>query len=138
MTTYDAGMSDAAPFHKLAKEAGNRLAAYITNFASGAVGVLFLAAMQDSFTRLPGAARSSLVLALLLAVATVGLRLAELHVDARRFYEVAVQTDLPAERQDWRRNERLKRLRLRLIFASYFTFGGMLLAMAAFMLARAG
>lgn len=127
-------MTDSAPFHKLAKEAGNRLSAYVTNCASGAVGVLFLAAMQDSATRLAPWARAWMLAALTLAAVTVGLRLLELHVDARRFYEVARQTE--AETPDWARNERLKALRLRLIFASYWSFGATLLALLAFMVAR--
>lgn len=136
MSDYDGAMSEPTTFHKLAKEAGNRLSAYITNFAAGAVGVLFLAATQDSFSRLQFGARVALLGALVLAAVTVGLRLAELHVDARRFYEVAVQTS--AASPDWSRNERLKRLRLRLIFASYWTFGAALAALAVFMGARLG
>jgi hypothetical protein len=127
-------MPDSAPFHKLAKEAGNRLSAYITNFASGAVGVLFLAAMQDSATRLQPWARAWLLAALVLAAATVGLRLLELHVDARRFYEVAKQTD--AAQPEWARNERLKALRLRLIWCSYWTFGAALACLVGFMVVR--
>lgn len=127
-------MSDSAAFHKLAKEAGNRLSAYITNFASGAVGVLFLAAMQDGAQRLALWPRVWMVAALVLAAATVGLRLLELRVDARRFYEVAVQT--AAESPDWARNERLKALRLRLIWASYWSFGAALACVVAFMAAR--
>jgi hypothetical protein len=136
MTTYDAGMTESASFHKLAKEAGNRLAAYITNFASGAAGVLFLAAMQDSATRLAPWARAWMLAALVLAAVTVVLRLLELHVDARRFYEVAKQTGSAAP--DWARNEQLKALRLRLIFASYWSFGAALAALVGFMVARLG
>ncbi|MFM2057932.1 MAG: hypothetical protein RLY71_2317 [Pseudomonadota bacterium] len=136
MTTYDAAMTDPAVFHKLAKEAGNRLSAYVTNFAAGAVGVLFLAAVQDGFGRLPAAARLGMLAALVLAVATVALRLGELHVDAQRFFEVAQQEARPKGMQDWARNQRLKRLRLRLIWASYWTFGAMLGALGVVVLTR--
>jgi hypothetical protein len=38
--------------------------------------------------------------------------------------------------QDWARNQRLKRLRLRLIWASYWTFGAMLGALGVVVLTR--
>jgi fatty acid desaturase len=126
-------MTDPATFHKLAKEAGNRLSAYVNNFALGAVGVLFLAATQDGAARWAWWPRVWLLAALALAAVTVGLRLLELHVDARRFYEVAQQEARPKGMQDWARNERLKALRVRLIFASYWTFGAALACMVGAM-----
>lgn len=37
-------MADPAPFHKLAKEAGTRLGAYVLSYASGASAAVFLGA----------------------------------------------------------------------------------------------
>ena len=77
-----------------------------------------------------------LVSALLLYVATAILCLLELNVDARRFFYIAKQLELPEGKQAWARNERYKKLRLRLIFASYVTATLATIAVIVFLVLR--
>lgn len=124
------------PFHVLAKDAGNRLKSYILAYASGATGVFFLSlsdADAESYSLLQ---KSLLVTALLFFVVTVALCLIELHIDARRFYNVARQLDLPAEKQKWELNELYKCVRIYLLYGSYITVGLATLAAFAFLVAR--
>lgn len=79
----------SADFHKLAKDAGNKLRAYVLTYCSAATGVFFLALAgkeAETFTCLQ---KSLLVSALVLFVLTVVMCLYELHIDARRFFYVA-------------------------------------------------
>lgn len=108
-------------FHKLAKDAGNRLRAYMLGYASGATAVFFLALAGKDVQPFALQEKIMLLSALCLYVSTVALCLYELHIDARRFFYVATQLELPKEMQDWSRNERYKRLRVKLIYGSYIT-----------------
>jgi hypothetical protein len=115
-------MSDeSATFHKLAKDAGNRLGNYVLNYASGATAVFFLALMQDSVTKFTSAQKTVLLLSLVFFFATVALRLFELHIDSKRAYYVAKQLEKPQDQQDWSGNASFKVLRWRLILSAYFT-----------------
>lgn len=128
-------MADAAPFRKLASTASNRLAAYVTNMAGGAVGVLAVAALQDGAARLAGLPRALLLAALLLAAATVCLRLLALQVQAQRLRQIAAHLDMPAS--GWARDDRkLAALCLRLSAASYWGFAAMLGCLLALAVAR--
>jgi len=128
-----AGSAD--DFHKWAKDAGNKLRAYMLSYSSAATGVFFLAltGKDVSFDRTD---KILLGVALLMYVATTVLCLIELRVDARRFFHVAKQLDAPAEAQDWATNERFKRDRLRLIITSYGSAILATLAVVAYLLRK--
>ena len=123
-------------FHALAKDAGNRLKSYILAYASGATGVFFLSLSSAGSTRYSFTQKLFLLGALAFFVVTVGLCLWELHIDARRFFNIAKQNSLPEDEQDWSLNEWYKRLRVRLLFSSYATVGLGTLASVAFLIAR--
>jgi hypothetical protein len=128
--------TDTTPFHKNAKDAGNRLAAFVTNFAAGAVAVFFLALTQTTL-RFNPLEKITLILALVAFGITAFLRLYELHIDAKRFFEIAKQHALDGKpEQDWTFHEHLKSLRLSTIWWSYTTFVVGVLASFAFMLSR--
>ena len=129
-------MTDTSAFHKNAKDAGNRLSTCIMNIVSGATAVLLFAATQESAARLTWWPRVWLLSALVFFCFTVGLRLLDLHVDARRFFELATQTGRDAPDQDWTHNNRLKALRLRMIFGSYWALALALASVAGFIATR--
>ncbi len=129
-------MSGSNTFHKLAKDAGNRLSNYVMNFASGATAVFFLALIQDSATRFSAAQKVVLLFSLLFFFATVALRLFELHIDARRFFSVAKQLEKPEDQQDWSASNGHKHLRLQLIFSSYLTLSLATILAILFMVLR--
>ena len=83
-------------FHDKAKDAGNKLKAYILSISSGATGVFFFAL-------------------------TAILCLIELHLDAKRFFNIASQLEKPKQEQNWTYNENIKTIRLVAIYASYFS-----------------
>lgn len=126
----------AAEFHKLAKDAGNKLKGYILTYSSAATGVFFLALSGKEGAVLTRPQKSLLIASLLFYVATVVVCLVELKVDARRFFYVAKELDRPKETQDWSRNERLKVLRRKLIFASYWTAGAATACAVAYLVTR--
>src|SRR5688572_6191100 len=113
-------MSQSDAYHVLAKDAGNRLKTYILGYASGATGVFFLSLANTSSTFTTWQ-KTFLIFALLFFVATTVICLYELHVDARRFFYVAKQLELPPEKQSWDRNDSFKSCRVRLIYSSYIT-----------------
>ena len=129
-------MSDPSAFHKLAKDAGNRLGNYVMNYASAGTGVFFLALVQDAAMRFTPWQRVCVLAALACFVATVGIRLYELHVDAQRFFRVAKELEKPEREQDWQGNARFKALRLRLIYGSYATLAAGTLLAWLFMASR--
>jgi ABC-type phosphate transport system permease subunit len=126
----------SADFHKLAKDAGNKLRAYVLTYCSAATGLFFLALSgkdAETFTYLQ---KSLLVFALVLFVLTVVMCLYELHIDARRFFYVAKQLELPENQQVWPKNDSYKKLRLRLIYGSYITSGFATLAVVIFLITK--
>ena len=110
-------------YHELAKDAGNRLRSYILSVSSGATGVFFLALTAGGERVLSASEKWLLVLALLAFVATVGLCLYELRIDAKRFFALAKELEKPEEIQRWEENEKYKSKRKRLINTSYATLG---------------
>jgi hypothetical protein len=110
-------------FHDKAKDSGNRLRAYILSIASGGAGVLFFSLTDDSRLGYCLPEKVALLVGFMGFVATVILCLFELHVDARRFFEIAKQHEKPEAERKWDRNERFKKLRTRLIYSSYVTLG---------------
>ena len=123
----------SADFHKLAKDAGNKLRAYILAYASGATAVFFIALAGKDLQPFTLQQKAMVLTALFLYVATVALCLYELHIDARRFYYIAAQHDVAEDMQDWSKNKRYKNLRLRLIYGSYTTVILATLSALAFM-----
>lgn len=116
-------MATSSPddFHKWAKDAGNKLRAYILSYASGATAVFFLALTGKDVQAFVPIEKVLLVTALLLYVVTAALCLVELHIDSRRFFMVAKQLELPEGERSWAKSEWYKKLRLRLIYGSYIT-----------------
>jgi hypothetical protein len=126
----------SADFHKLAKDAGNRLRAYILTYASAATGVFFLALVGKDATDFSPLHKALLLSALVLYVVTVVVCLVELHIDARRFFYVASQIDKPDHERDWKPNELYKKIRLKLIYFSYITAGLATALMTVFLFVR--
>jgi uncharacterized protein involved in cysteine biosynthesis len=123
-------------FHDKAKDSGNRLRAYILSIASGGAGVLFFSLTDDSRLGYCLSEKVALLLGFVGFVVTVILCLFELHIDARRFFEIAKQHERPEAERNWQRNKRFKRLRKRLIFASYGTLGFAALSMLFYLISR--
>jgi hypothetical protein len=124
-----------ANFHSLAKDAGNRLRAYVLAYASGATGIYFvsLSTKELKFTMWQ---RTFLLIALVFFVITVAVCLYELHIDSRRFFNIAQQNALPRDQQDWSLNEAYKRLRVKLLYSSYVSVSLGTLSSVAFLVAR--
>lgn len=123
-------------FHKLAKDAGNKLRAYVLTYCSAATGVFFLALSGKEAEIFTCLQKSLLVFALVLFVITVVMCLYELHIDARRFFYIAKQYELPEEDQVWLKNDNYKALRLRLIYGSYITSGLATFAVVIFLITK--
>ena len=113
-------MSDTN-FYALAKDAGNRLKNYILGYASGATGVFFLSLSGAKVGDYSTFQQVCLIVALVFFVATVAICLFELHIDARRFFNIATQNAKPASEQSWTLNAHYKKLRVKLIYWSYAT-----------------
>jgi hypothetical protein len=129
--------SESGDYHRWAKDAGNKLRAYVLSYASGATAVFFLALTGKDLPSFSLHERWLLIVALLLYVLTALLCLYELQVDARRFFFVARQLDLAeGERASWAPNSAYKKLRLRLIFGSYLTAALATVAVLGFMVLR--
>jgi hypothetical protein len=126
----------ARDFHSWAKDAGNKLRAYILSYSSAATGVFFLALTGRDVAIFTRPEKVLLVVALILYVTTAVLCLFELRVDARRFFHVAKQLPLDAKDQRWAENDTYKKLRLRLIYASYVTASFATIAMVVFLISR--
>lgn len=105
-------------------------------YASGATGVFFLSLVNANLGAYSRFQQLCLVTALLFFVATIALCLYELHIDARRFFNIAVQNDLPEKEQSWVLNEHYKILRVKLIYLSYTTVACGTLASVMFLIAR--
>lgn len=127
-------------FHGIAKDAGNRLKNYILGYASGATGVFFLSLSNGTPVQYEIGERVSLIASLIFYVVTVVICLYELHIDARRFFFVAKQLEAEEAGKEppkpWSINERYKRCRVTLIYASYITVGLATIFAVAFLVAR--
>jgi hypothetical protein len=123
-------------FHKWAKDAGNKLRAYVLSYASGATAVFFLALSSKDVGTFTTLEKTCLIVALLLYVTTTLLCLYELHIDARRFFHVAKQLELPDNERSWKENDWAKKVRLRLIYSSYISAASATAAVVGFLVAR--
>jgi uncharacterized membrane protein len=123
----------AKDLFNLAKDAGNKLRAYVLSYSSAATAVFFLALTgrdMDIFTR---AQKALLIVALVLFVITALLCLLELRVDARRFFLMATKLELGG---GFAENQFFRKLRLWLIYGSYVTASLATIAMLAFLVSR--
>jgi hypothetical protein len=128
-------MSDTN-FHAIAKDAGNRLKSYILAYASGATGVFFLSLSGSAPGKYTPLQQFVLITALVFFVATVVICLFELHIDARRFFNIAYQNSRPESERSWDLNTRYKTLRVRLIYSSYVTVALGTIASVSFLVSR--
>lgn len=116
-------MDEILKYHELAKDAGNRLRAYILSVSSGATGVFFLALTKTGKTPLTCSEKWLLSIALVSFVITVFLCLYELRIDAQRFFSLAKELSKPESDRNWEQNEKFKSKRYWLIHSSYVTLG---------------
>lgn len=108
-------------YHDLAKQAGNKLRAYILSIASGGSGVIFLALIKYAENGYSSSEKFSLFVSLVLFSVSALLCLYELRIDAKRFYSLATELEKAEEDQDWTLNEKYKSKRQKLINYSYIT-----------------
>jgi len=116
-------MSEIQNFHDLAKDAGNRLRAYILSVSSGGTGVFFLALTKTEGSSLQNSEKWLLGIALISFVITVALCLYELRIDAKRFFSLAKEHEKPESERSWEQNDKYKNRRYCLIHLSYVTLG---------------
>lgn len=122
-------------YHQNAKNAGNRLSTYVTNACMGAVAVFFLA-LVDNNQAYSMTEKALLIIALLGFVFATLARFLELHFDARRFYQLAMQTDSHEDDQDWAQYETFKKYRMTALWISYSLFAIGITASVVFLIAR--
>jgi uncharacterized membrane protein len=123
----------AKDLFELAKDAGNKLRAYMLSYSSGATAVFFLALTGRDLALFNPLEKTLLVIALVLYVATAFLCLLELRTDARRFFHMATQIE---QGGGFAENQHYKNRRLALIYASYVTAAFATGAMVAFLISR--
>ncbi|MFD1008427.1 hypothetical protein [Oceanisphaera ostreae] len=129
-------MSEIQSFHDLAKDAGNRLRAYILSVSSGATGIFFLALTNTEGSSLQNTEKWLLGIAIICFVMTVTLCLYELRIDAKRFFALAKELKKPANERSWGQNERYKNRRYWLIHSSYVTLGIAIIATSAYLVIK--
>jgi hypothetical protein len=123
-------------FHQLAKEAGNKLRAYVLSYASGATAVFFLALTGKDLQTFSTPEKALLIVGLLLFVVTAVLCLYELHIDARRFFHIAKQMERQEDERSWEENDTYKKLRVTLLYGSYLSVGLATAAVVGFLILR--
>ena len=123
----------AKDLFNLAKDAGNKLRAYILSYSSAATAVFFLALTGRDLTLFTRPEKILLVVALVLYVTTALLCLLELRTDSQRFFHMATQVE---QRGGWKETQYYKRLRLGLIYAYYATAALATIAMVVFLISR--
>lgn len=126
-------MEEINTYHNLAKDAGNKLRAYILSMSSGATGVFFLALTRSDVHKFTSYEKWLLLSTLLAFVLTVIMCLFELRIDAKRFFELAKQLEKSKKDQQWSLNERYKSLRFSLIHGSYLPLSIGILCISSFL-----
>jgi len=124
---------ESEKFHSLAKDAGNKLRAYILSVSSGATGVFFFTLASKGASSLSGLDKLLLIIGMLSFVSTVAISLLELRIDAQRFFDLAKEVDKNSEEQSWERNDKYKRQRYFLLHTTYITFGVGILSTSAYL-----
>ena len=112
-------MSDK--FYDKAKDAGNSLKAYVLSIATGSTAVFFFTLTGKDVDHLSNVEKNLLIAAVTCFAVTVVMSLVELHIDAKRFYNIAVQLDKHQRDQDWSYNDWLKAIRLKILYFTYFS-----------------
>ena len=118
-------------FHALAKDAGNKLRAYILAIASGGTAVIFATLTGDKQS-VSDIEKWALLIALLGFILTVVISLLELRIDAKRAFFIAKQHEKEESAQNWATNEYYKAMRLWLINCSYLTLAAAIIALATY------
>lgn len=115
--------SESEKFYSLAKDAGNRLRAYILSVSSGATGVFFFTLTGKEAQTFTSIEKWLIISGLLGFVLTVAISLYELRIDAQRFYIAAIENNKDEKEQKWLKYEKYKKLRYKLLHLSYVTLG---------------
>jgi len=123
-------------YHKLAKDAGNKLKAYILSISSGGTAIIFLLLTKSEVSILSDFEKVLLIIALVSFVLTVILSLYELRIDAKRFFSIATELNKSKEFQNWSGNARYKKIRFCLIHSTYFTLGFGILSISIFLIIK--
>jgi len=123
-------------YHKLAKDAGNKLRAYILSVSSGGTAIIFLALTKSELSSLSTLEKASLIIALISFVLTIIFSLFELRIDAKRFFSIVTELKKSKKSQDWSGNEKYKKMRFFLIHSSYFTLGFGILSISVFLIIK--
>jgi len=123
-------------YHKLAKDAGNKLRAYILSVSSGGTAIIFLMLTKSDVSILSNFEKVLLIIALISFVLTVILSLYELRIDAKRFFSIATELEKPRESQNWSINEKYKNIRFCLMHSTYFTLGFGILSITIFLIIK--
>ncbi|MAO68419.1 MULTISPECIES: hypothetical protein [Idiomarina] len=124
---------EIAKYHELAKDAGNRLRAYILSVSSGATGVFFFALTKSDGSDLSVTDKWLLSVALISFVVTVCLCLYELRVDAKRFFALTTELKKSESEQNWDKNKQYKSNRYWLIHSSYVSLAMGILATSIYL-----
>lgn len=130
--------NEAEKYHQLAKDAGNRLRAYILSVSSGAVGVFFYTLTGNGVASFSQLDKILILIGLSGFVLTVAISLIELRVDAQRFFFLAKEVGKEHDKQDWAKKARYRKLRYRLLHLTYFTFAIGVLFTSMYLLMRIG
>ena len=115
--------NESEKFHSLAKDAGNKLRAYILSVSSGATGIFFVTLTGKQLPLFTMFEKWLLSIGLIGFVLTIAISLYELRIDAKRFFELAKEVVKEEKDKNWKINEKYKNLRYRLMHGAYVTFG---------------
>ena len=121
-------------FHSRAKEAGNRLSTAILTISLGGTAVYFATLTGGTNSSFSIFEKVIVSVGLVMFAFTSFLCLLELKFDANRFYIAA--SNLEVAEANWDKYNRLKRLRLVLIYCSYVTLAIALVVTTLFVLSR--
>lgn len=128
--------TESDKFHSLAKDAGNRLRAYILSVSSGATAIFFFTLTSKEASTFTTCEKWLIITGLLGFVLTVALCLYELRIDAQRFFDLAKEVDKETKDQNWTKNENYKKLRYWLIHSSYITFGAGVISTSIYLIMK--
>lgn len=134
MTDVQVEREKISLFHSRAKEAGNRLSTAILTISLGGTAVYFATLTGGTNSSFSIFEKIIVSVGLIMFALTSALCLFELKFDANRFYIAA--SNLESVEANWEKYNRLKKLRLGLIYCSYVTLCIALLVTTVFVLLR--
>jgi H+/Cl- antiporter ClcA len=120
-------------YHALAKDAGNKLRAYILAISSGSIAIIFNTLVNANQALHSKSEINLLLFSALFFLLTIALSLYELRIDAKRVYTLGMQHSLKEESRDWSENEKYKGRRLPIIYSGYLFLGLAVLCIFLFM-----